>query len=166
MLDQRQPWGSLRASFEFSQYLHDPSFYRIEGGGFISYRITRGLSINMNGSASRIRDQLNLPLRDVMMAIQRSNNDVGGSVIEMSENEYMVRSRGYLKGVEDIKQIPVGMPGGRGGGSAPMGADGGASAAAARGTPADLRPPLAGKKRVLRRRRSASKRPPAAAGIR
>src|SRR5688500_10700872 len=78
----------------------------------------------------------NLPLRDVMMAIQRSNNDVGGSVIELSENEYMVRSRGYIKGVEDLKKIPVGMPR-----PAAAGADGmrggvaaGASAAA-RGTP-------------------------------
>ena len=35
-----------------------------------------------------------LPLATIMSAIQRSNNDVGGSVIELSENEYMVRSRG------------------------------------------------------------------------
>jgi Cu(I)/Ag(I) efflux system membrane protein CusA/SilA len=53
-----------------------------------------------------------LPLRDVMMAIQRSNNDVGGATIELSENEYMVRSRGYLKGVLDIEQIVVGSPSG------------------------------------------------------
>jgi Cu(I)/Ag(I) efflux system membrane protein CusA/SilA len=37
-----------------------------------------------------------LPVKDVVAAIRRSNNDVGGSVVEMSENEYMVRSRGYL----------------------------------------------------------------------
>jgi copper/silver efflux system protein len=48
-------------------------------------------------------------LRDVMMAIERSNNDVGGSVIEMSENEYMIRSRGYLRGIEDLKLVPVGL---------------------------------------------------------
>ena len=46
-------------------------------------------------------------LRDVTMAIERSNDDVGGSVIEMSETEYMVRSRGYLKGVEDVRKVPV-----------------------------------------------------------
>ncbi len=51
----------------------------------------------------------NLPLRDVVMAIERSNNDVGGSVVEMSENEYMVRSRGYIKGLEDLGSIPVGV---------------------------------------------------------
>jgi len=55
----------------------------------------------------------NLPLKDVMMAIERSNNDVGGAVVEMSENEYMVRSRGYLNGLKDLAQVPVGVgPGG------------------------------------------------------
>ncbi len=38
----------------------------------------------------------NLPLQKVKMAIQRSNNDVGGRLIEKSENEYMVRGLGYL----------------------------------------------------------------------
>jgi copper/silver efflux system protein len=50
-----------------------------------------------------------LPVSTIMMAIQRSNNDVGGSVIEMSENEYMVRSRGYLKGLNDLADVPVGI---------------------------------------------------------
>ncbi|MBL8762170.1 MAG: efflux RND transporter permease subunit [Phycisphaerae bacterium] len=48
-----------------------------------------------------------LAIRDVMMAVQRSNNDVGGSVIELAENEYMVRSRGYLRGLEDLAKVPV-----------------------------------------------------------
>src|SRR5438552_196794 len=51
----------------------------------------------------------NLPIKDIMMAVQRSNNDVGGSVVEMSENEYMVRSRGYLQGLKDLRQVPVGI---------------------------------------------------------
>jgi Cu(I)/Ag(I) efflux system membrane protein CusA/SilA len=50
-----------------------------------------------------------LPIRDVMMAVQRSNNDVGGAVIELSENEYMVRSRGYLRGLDDLAKVPVGV---------------------------------------------------------
>jgi len=50
-----------------------------------------------------------LPLRDVITAVQRSNNDVGGSVVELSENEYMVRSRGYLKGLDDLAKTPVGL---------------------------------------------------------
>ncbi len=50
-----------------------------------------------------------LPLRDVIMAVERSNNDVGGSVVELAENEYMVRGRGYLRGLEDLSRVPVGM---------------------------------------------------------
>ncbi|MBS0189027.1 MAG: efflux RND transporter permease subunit [Planctomycetes bacterium] len=50
-----------------------------------------------------------LSIRDVMMAVQRSNNDVGGAVVELSENEYMVRSRGYLKGLDDLAKVPVGL---------------------------------------------------------
>jgi Cu(I)/Ag(I) efflux system membrane protein CusA/SilA len=46
-----------------------------------------------------------LPLADVLMAIERSNNDVGGSVIEKAENELMVRSRGYLRGLPDLAQV-------------------------------------------------------------
>jgi Cu(I)/Ag(I) efflux system membrane protein CusA/SilA len=54
-----------------------------------------------------------LPLRDVIGAIERSNNDIGGSVVELSESEYMVRSRGYLRGLEDLAKVPVGL--GKGG---------------------------------------------------
>ena len=50
-----------------------------------------------------------LAVKDLMMAVQRSNNDVGGSVVEMSESELMVRSRGYLKGLQDLAKVPVGM---------------------------------------------------------
>jgi Cu(I)/Ag(I) efflux system membrane protein CusA/SilA len=54
-----------------------------------------------------------LPLRDVKTAIERSNNDVGGGVIEQSENEYMIRSRGYVRGLADLARVPVGLgPGG------------------------------------------------------
>ncbi|HJU19225.1 MAG TPA: CusA/CzcA family heavy metal efflux RND transporter [Stellaceae bacterium] len=46
-----------------------------------------------------------IPLSKVTEAIRTSNMDVGGRVIEMSEREYMVRGRGYLRGVPDIEQI-------------------------------------------------------------
>jgi len=49
-----------------------------------------------------------LPLGDVVGAIQRSNNDVGGSVVELAEHEYMVRSRAYLRGLDDLAQVVVG----------------------------------------------------------
>jgi Cu(I)/Ag(I) efflux system membrane protein CusA/SilA len=50
-----------------------------------------------------------LSISTIMTAVERSNNDVGGSVVEMSETEYMVRSRGYLQGLKDLSQVPVGM---------------------------------------------------------
>lgn len=49
----------------------------------------------------------NIPLSMIEMAIKNSNNDVGGEVIEMSEMEFMVRGLGYIKSVDDIKDIPV-----------------------------------------------------------
>ncbi|NNK32958.1 MAG: efflux RND transporter permease subunit, partial [Xanthomonadales bacterium] len=50
-----------------------------------------------------------LPLKTVRAAIQAGNREVGGSVIEMGEAEYMVRATGYLESVEDLEQIPLGM---------------------------------------------------------
>src|SRR6266849_6666017 len=46
-----------------------------------------------------------IPLSKVTDAIRSSNMDVGGRCIEMSEREYMVRGRGYLRGVPDLEQI-------------------------------------------------------------
>ncbi len=48
-----------------------------------------------------------IPLEQVNRAIRRANQEVGGSVIEQAEAEYMIRARGYLNNVEDLKQIPV-----------------------------------------------------------
>jgi Cu(I)/Ag(I) efflux system membrane protein CusA/SilA len=50
-----------------------------------------------------------IPLSKVKQAIQRSNQDVGGRVVEMAETEYMVRGLGYIHGIEDLKEIPVGV---------------------------------------------------------
>ncbi len=61
--NQRQPWGSLRGSVEFSQYLHDLSKYRLELDTDVSVRLFRGLSVGLEASASRIHDQLSLPRR-------------------------------------------------------------------------------------------------------
>ncbi len=51
----------------------------------------------------------NIPLNKVKMAIKRSNNDVGGRLVEMGETEFMVRGLGYIKNKEDIENIPVGV---------------------------------------------------------
>ena len=49
-----------------------------------------------------------IPLKMVIEAIRRSNNDVGGRVLEISEREYMVRGRGYIRSLDDIRIIPLG----------------------------------------------------------
>jgi Cu(I)/Ag(I) efflux system membrane protein CusA/SilA len=53
----------------------------------------------------------NIPLGKVKHAIKRSNNDVGGRLVEMAETEFMVRGLGYIKSIEDIKNVVVGMDG-------------------------------------------------------
>jgi hypothetical protein len=60
-LDLRQPWGSTSTSVEFSQYLHDLSKNRLVVYGDMDVRLFKGFSVTAWGSASRIRDQLNLP---------------------------------------------------------------------------------------------------------
>jgi len=48
-----------------------------------------------------------IPLSKVKTAIQRSNSDVGGRLVEMSETEFMVRGLGYIKSIQDIENIPL-----------------------------------------------------------
>lgn len=48
-----------------------------------------------------------VPLAKVAQAIRMSNQDVGGRVVEMAETEYVVRGRGYLRGVKDIEGISL-----------------------------------------------------------
>jgi Cu(I)/Ag(I) efflux system membrane protein CusA/SilA len=50
-----------------------------------------------------------LTLSKVRAAIQRANQEVGGSVIEMAEAEYMVRVTGYLSSDDNLRHIPLGM---------------------------------------------------------
>ena len=51
----------------------------------------------------------NLSLAQVRNAIKRGNQEVGGSVVEMGEAEYMVRATGYLTSIADLQQIPLSM---------------------------------------------------------
>ncbi len=48
-----------------------------------------------------------IPLGKVRQAIQRSNTDVGGRLIEMAETEYMVRGLGYIQSISDLENIAV-----------------------------------------------------------
>ena len=48
-----------------------------------------------------------IPLSRISQVIRDSNRDVGGRVIEMAETEYMVRGKGYLRGVSDIETLAL-----------------------------------------------------------
>ncbi len=50
-----------------------------------------------------------LSLAKIKNAIQRANQEVGGSVVEMGEAEYMVRTNGYLQNIKDLEEIPLGV---------------------------------------------------------
>jgi Cu(I)/Ag(I) efflux system membrane protein CusA/SilA len=55
----------------------------------------------------------NLSISDVAMAVQKSNGEVGGRSLEMAEKEFILRVRGYVTGVDDLRKIAVGRgPGG------------------------------------------------------
>ncbi|MBI4484811.1 MAG: efflux RND transporter permease subunit [Acidobacteria bacterium] len=49
-----------------------------------------------------------MPIDMVIAAVRRSNNDVGGRVVEWTGREYMVRGRGYIQKVSDIEQVSLG----------------------------------------------------------
>jgi Cu(I)/Ag(I) efflux system membrane protein CusA/SilA len=56
-----------------------------------------------------------IPIEQVKKAIQRSNIDVGGRVVELAEKEFMVRGLGYIKNIRDLEVIvltaaPGGVP--------------------------------------------------------
>ncbi len=48
-----------------------------------------------------------IPLARVMQAVRDANQEVGGSVLELAEAEYMVRTRGWIDSLDDIRLIPV-----------------------------------------------------------
>ena len=48
-----------------------------------------------------------IPHTRAVEAVQKSNQESGGSVIELGEAEYMVRASGYLKTLDDFRQIPL-----------------------------------------------------------
>jgi Cu(I)/Ag(I) efflux system membrane protein CusA/SilA len=49
----------------------------------------------------------NMPLQQIVSAIQNANQEAGGSVLELGEAEYMVRASGYLQSLDDFRNIPL-----------------------------------------------------------
>ncbi len=54
---------------------------------------------------------LNITIARVKQAVTNSNNEAGGSVLELGETEYAVRATGYLKTLDDFRHVPVGLSG-------------------------------------------------------
>ena len=49
----------------------------------------------------------NIPHTRVIEALQKANQETGGSVLELGEAEYIVRASGYLQGLDDFRKIPL-----------------------------------------------------------
>jgi len=49
----------------------------------------------------------NIPHGEVIEAVQKANQEIGGSVLELGEAEYMVRASGYLSSLDDFRKIPL-----------------------------------------------------------
>jgi hypothetical protein len=61
----RQPWGSVNIGVNGAQYLHDTEKYNAGFGGSTDLRLFKGLSFNIGGNFSHVRDQLALPARNL-----------------------------------------------------------------------------------------------------
>jgi copper/silver efflux system protein len=73
-------------------------------GGFVK-------QYNVVVDPQRLRS-FGIPLQKVKDAVRNSNMDTGGRSVELSEFEFMVRGRGYLKGISDLEQIVLKSDGG------------------------------------------------------
>src|SRR5215470_4814844 len=51
----------------------------------------------------------NLSVSDVAMAVKRSNGEVGGRSIELGEKEFILRVRGYVEKLDDLRKVAVGL---------------------------------------------------------
>ncbi|WP_088654208.1 efflux RND transporter permease subunit [Geofilum rhodophaeum] len=68
-------------------------------GGFV-----QEYQIDVNPNALQA---YNIPLHQVMQAVQKSNKEVGAKTIEINQAEYLVRGLGYVKNLEDLEQAVV-----------------------------------------------------------
>jgi hypothetical protein len=57
---QRQPWGNASINAVASSYIPKTHRYNLSLNGNLSYRLTRGLDLNLNGNVSSVRDQIYL----------------------------------------------------------------------------------------------------------
>jgi Cu(I)/Ag(I) efflux system membrane protein CusA/SilA len=50
----------------------------------------------------------NISLSSLRSAIERASQESGGAVIEMAEAEYLIRAKGYVSGIKDLRAVPLG----------------------------------------------------------
>ncbi len=85
----QQKWGSANISLGASNYFHDFSKNRAELDGFVSLRLFKGLSINLNGGIALIHDQIELSKEGL------ENTDVYLSLKQMETNIRFNASIGF-----------------------------------------------------------------------
>jgi Cu(I)/Ag(I) efflux system membrane protein CusA/SilA len=91
---------------------------------FVRYQLTKAQGVSEVASVGgfvkqyqvtvnpRLLQAYGVPLSKVIEVIRDSNRDVGGRVVEMAETEYVVRGRGYLRGMGDLETLVVKAEGG------------------------------------------------------
>jgi Cu(I)/Ag(I) efflux system membrane protein CusA/SilA len=91
---------------------------------FVRYQLTKAQGVSEVASVGgfvkqyqvtvnpRLLQAYGVPLAKVIQVIRESNRDVGGRVVELAETEYVVRGRGYLRGIADLETLVVKAEGG------------------------------------------------------
>ena len=100
---------------------HDLSQLRSIQDWFLKYELQTVTGVSevsaLGGMIKQYQVQVNpdklrafgIPLSLIQKAIKQGNQEIGASVVEMAEAEYMVRATGYIKNAEDLENIPLGV---------------------------------------------------------
>ena len=100
---------------------HDLSQLRSLQDWFLKYELQTVSGVSevstLGGMVKQYQVKLNpdklrafgIPISHIQMAIKQGNQEIGASVVEMAEAEYMVRATGYIKSIEDLETIPLGV---------------------------------------------------------
>jgi len=100
---------------------HDISQLRSIQDWFLKYELQTVAGVSevsaLGGMVKQYQVQVNpdklrafgIPLSLIQKAIKQGNQEIGASVVEMAEAEYMVRATGYIKNADDLENIPLGV---------------------------------------------------------
>lgn len=100
---------------------HDISQLRSIQDWFLKYELQTVSGVSevsaLGGMVKQYQVQVNpdklrafgIPLSLIQKAIKQGNQEIGASVVEMAEAEYMVRATGYIKSAQDLENIPLGV---------------------------------------------------------